>query len=200
MILLPSRVEESDLTATNIIHGHASLTDMAFLEDLLFKDRCPEFNGYNTKRMRDMKWTPQAKTAVNYRPLLDMIPAEPDTILTAMCESQRLSEEAGQDYTILTCDQQLCKIAVQVQWNQSESFSRMLIRLGGMHMLMSFLDAIDTLMKGTGLEEIMARVFGGVKKMLDGKKYPDSFRALRFVAEELLRDVVNLENLKQPIN
>ena len=94
-----------------------------------------------------------------------MIPAEPDTILTAMCESQRLSEGAGQDYTILTCDQQLYKIAVQVQWNQPESFSKMLIRFGGMHMLMSFLGAIGTLMKGTGLEEIMSQVFGRVKKM-----------------------------------
>ena len=56
---------------------------------------------------------------------------------------------------------------------------------------MSFLGAIGTLMKGTGLEKIMAQVFSGVKKMLDGRKYPDSFRALRFVAEELLRDVVN---------
>ena len=58
-------------------------------------------------------------------------------------------------------------------------------------MLMSFLGAIGTLMKGTGLEEIMAQVFGGVKTILYSKKYPDNFHVLRFVAEELLRDVVN---------
>ena len=67
----------------------------------------------------------------------------------------------------------------------------MIIRLGGMHMLMSFLGSIGALMKGTGLEEIMAKVFGGVKKMLDGKKYPQNFRALRIVAEELLRGVID---------
>ena len=49
-------------------------------------------------------------------------------------------------------------------------------------------------MKGTGLEEIMSKVFGGVKKMLDGKKFPHNFRALRIVAEELLREVINLNS------
>lgn len=130
------------------------------------------------------------KTVVHYRPLLDMNPAEPDTMLTSMCEATRISEQSGQDITIFTCDQQLYKIAVQVQWNDPERFRNMIIRLGGMHMLMSFLGSNGTLMKGTGLEEIMAKVFGGVKKMLDGKKYPDNFRAFRIVATELLREVI----------
>ena len=55
---------------------------------------------------------------------------------------------------------------------------------------MSFLGSIGTL-KGTGLEEIMSKVCGGVKKMLDGKKYPDNFRAMRIVTEELLRDAIH---------
>ena len=32
--------------------------------------------------------------------------------------------------------------------------------------------------------------------MLDGKKYPDNFRALRIVAEELLRDIINPNNFE----
>ena len=63
-----------------------------------------------------------------------------------------------------------------------------------MHLLMCYLGCIGFLIKGTGLEEIMSKVFGGVKKMLDGKKFPHNFRALRIVAEELLREVINLNS------
>ena len=78
-----------------------------------------------------------------------------------------------------------------VQWDDPERFQNLFVRLGGMHTLISFLGSIGTLMKGTGLEEIMSKVFGGVKKMLDGKKYPQNFRAMRIVAEELLRNVLD---------
>ena len=38
-----------------------------------------------------------------------------------------------------------------------------------------------------GLEDIMKSCFGGVAHMLSGKKFPQNFRALRLVTEELLR-------------
>ena len=59
--------------------------------------------------------------------------------------------------------------------------------LSAMHMLMSFIGCIDTLMPNTGLAEILKSAFGGVDKMLLGKKYPQNQRALRMWAEEVLR-------------
>jgi len=59
-----------------------------------------------------------------------------------------------------------------------------------MHALMSFIGSVGTLMSETGLGEVMTPVFGGVSKMLNGKKFPQNVRALRLVAEELLRDIV----------
>ena len=63
----------------------------------------------------------------------------------------------------------------------------MYLRLGGMHALMSFVGSIGTLMKESGLEDILFQVFGGVPKMLTGKKFPQNVRALRILAEETLR-------------
>ena len=57
-------------------------------------------------------------------------------------------------------------------------------------MLMSFVGAVGTLMNNTGLEELMNSAFGGVLKMLSGKKYPQNLRALRMVVEELLRHII----------
>ena len=55
---------------------------------------------------------------------------------------------------------------------------------------MSFVEAVGSLMSNTGLTEIMQTTFGGVPKMLTGKKFPQNARALRMVVEELMRSIV----------
>ena len=41
-------------------------------------------------------------------------------------------------------------------------------------------------MADTGIVEILSVAFGGVLKMLSGKKFPQNVRALRMLVEELL--------------
>ena len=90
-----------------------------------------------------------------------MPPAHPDTIMTAMNKAQILSEETGQHFTLFTADQQLYRVAVEVQWAYPNLFPNLIPRLGGMHMLMSFVGAVGTLMSVSGLADILASVFGG---------------------------------------
>jgi hypothetical protein len=49
-------------------------------------------------------------------------------------------------------------------------FEDVIVRLGGMHMLMSFVGAIGTLMQGSGLSDVLASTFAGVPKILSGNK------------------------------
>ena len=51
---------------------------------------------------------------------------------------------------------------------------------------MSFIGCIGNLMAISGLEDILTAAFGGVDKMLTGKKIPQNFRALRMVVETLI--------------
>ena len=51
--------------------------------------------------------------------------------------------------------------------------------------MMSFIGSIGSLM--AGLYELLNSTFAGVQKMMTGKKVPQNMRALRIVAEELLR-------------
>ena len=46
-------------------------------------------------------------------------------------------------------------------------------------------------MTDSGLEEILNSSFGGVPNMLAGNRFPQNFRALRIVVEELLRDILS---------
>ena len=59
--------------------------------------------------------------------------------------------------------------------------STFILRLGGMHLLMSFVRSIGTLMSETGLEDVMKSAFGGVSRMLSEKHLPQNTRALRMV-------------------
>ena len=70
-----------------------------------------------------------------------MIPAEPDTMKTAMVEAQRLTSLTGQEWTIFTNDQQLYQVAVNTTWADQSIFSMFVPRLGGMHMIMNFVGA-----------------------------------------------------------
>jgi len=62
-------------------------------------------------------------------------------------------------------------------------------------MIMSFVGAVGTLMKGSELEEILKFSFVRVLKLLSGKKFPQNVRALRIVTEEVLRPVLHNQGL-----
>ena len=52
-------------------------------------------------------------------------------------------------------------------------------------------------MAESGLSDILSEVFGGVPKMLSGKKFPQNVRALRNMAEDVVRGLFidhNFEN------
>ena len=111
-------------------------------------------------------------------------------MLTAMVKFQRLSNLTGQMYTILTNDQQLYRIVVNVTWTYPAQFQNCISRLGGMHTLVNMAGAVGVLVSDTGLETIHQAAFGGVLTILSGKKLPQTIRTLRHLTEELLREVI----------
>ena len=185
--VLPLKV----LCSAILSERRAKELDIAFLRDVTNNEDCPEYNGYNTMVTRRQGVSMQPKTKAVYLPLIDMTPSDPDTIMTALHEAKRLTKERGQKNVIFTSDQQLYKVAVEVQWAYPREFSDVINRLGGMHTLMSFAGAVGTLMQGSGLSEILESTFAGVTKMLSGKKFPQNIRAIRLVLEELLRSTMS---------
>ena len=177
------------------LHG-ANEGNLVFLNDVINRIDCPEFNGYNPRLCHEQGRSPEPRTKAVYLPLIDMPPAHPDTIMTAMSKAQKLTQEIGQTFTLFTADQQLYRIVLEVQWTHPDLFPNLIPRLGGMHMLMSFVGAIGSLMTETGLAQILESVFGGVEKMLTGKNFPMNVRAMRLLAEELLRDVISKGKLR----
>ena len=98
-------------------------------------------------------------------------------------------QKSAKSFDILTADQQIYK-AVHVMWENQSLFGNLFIRLGGMHLLMSYVGWIDTLMADTGIVQVFEATFAGVLRMLSDKNYPDTMRALRMLTKALLRPLI----------
>ena len=94
-----------------------------------------------------------------YTPLIDMVPSDPTTMMTAMVEAQNLTRQSGYVFTVFTADQQLYRVVVNVMWVHPEWFPNFIPRHGGMHMLMSFVGCVGMLMANSGLQEVMKAAF-----------------------------------------
>ena len=120
-----------------------------------------------------------------------MTPLDPITMKIAMLEAKRLIKKSGQATTIFTADIQLYCVGLQEHWAYPEHFSEdFILRLGGMHFLMSYIGAAGVLMACSGLEELMKAVFGGVTKMLTDTNFSQNTRALRIVVEQILQPIL----------
>ena len=82
-------------------------------------------------------------------------------MMTAMVEAERLTNMTGQTNTIFTADQQLYKVLVDIEWAYSGQFRHFIPCLKGMHLLMSFIGCIGSLMSTSGLEEVLKKTCRG---------------------------------------
>ena len=192
----PEPMQEMELRKS-VSDRRANEIDLAFFKDVLNEKSCPEYNGYNTRLCRDEGQSVRPKTKVVYLPLIDKTPSDPSTTEASLIKAQTISLSVGQEFVVFTADQQLYRVALNVIWNSPDKFSDICLRLGGMHFLMSYCSCIGLLMSASGFEEVLVSTFGGVKKMLTGKKFPNNVRAFRLLTEEVLRSVLLTHDVQQ---
>lgn len=125
-----------------------------------------------------------------FGPLVDAPPAHPDTVLTMLHTLEDVTKQHRQTYLYMVCDLQLFKIAIQIQWADPLRWRHLVLRPGGMHTLMSFLGSIGTLMKGSGLEDLLHAAYKGVPNMLNGKAWPKALRGFRMVLTVILETFI----------
>ena len=140
-----------------------------------------------TLRVVDNKGISRGKPALSICHLsIKLLPIPPPS--SAMLKARPVTDTTGQEYVVFTADQQLYRVVVHVMWENQVLFGNLYLRLGGMHLLMSYVGCIGSLMAGSGILEVLSEAFGGVLKMITGKRYPDNVRALRMLVEELISD------------
>ena len=122
--------------------------------------------------------------------------SDPNTMLTSITRVFEVTRDSNQGILVLTCDQQIYKIVVDITFHQPELLTGIVVIIGGMHFLVDFVGCVGTLMADSGLKDIMSTTFGSFDKMLQSKTYPQNIRALRLLTEELLRPVFEKGNAR----
>ena len=117
-------------------------------------DNTTEDGGFNTHLSCEQGQSVEAATKAVYIPLIGMTPSDPDTMMTAMMEATRLTNDTGLSFTICIADQQLYRVIVDITCVYPDLFTQCIPRLGGMHLRMTFVGSVGTMMANTRLEEI----------------------------------------------
>ena len=188
MIPMTSGVSYADVCAREQSLNAAQLKDTQWLNSLR-SDESMEWYGFNNQLARQEAPSPsKAATVYLFGPLIDAPPSHPDTVLTSLLYMKKSLSELGMSYANLSIDMQLYMVAQQVKWWDPTRFEDVIVRPGAMHIIMSFLGCIGTLMKGSGLDVLVGAAFGGMTGIMNGKAWVRAMRAFRMVSVALLQN------------
>ena len=106
-------------------------------------------------------------TVYLFGPLIDA-PSHPDTVLTSLLYTETSLGELGITCANLSIDMQLYMVGQQVKWWEPDRFKDVILWPGAMHIIMSFLGYIGTLIKGSGPDTLVGAAFGGLTRIMSG--------------------------------
>ena len=118
------------------------------------------------------------RSRIETLPFINLDPSNLSTIYTALCFAQKQCENYGLRVCPVTFDQPLYIKAAEIVAS-SRDLDKVIVRLGGFHLLMSYLGSICHIMTGSGLAELWEQVYakGSVIHMLSGHAFSRSLRA-----------------------
>lgn len=130
-------------------------------------------------------------------PFVNNPPSEYDTIFTVLVESAELNKRNNtKNIIFVTFDQPLYQKARYIlsctdPENDTYGLSQIRVRLGGFHLLMSFLGAIGFIMSGSGLKEALSMIYAenSAEKALEGHAYSRAVRG-HFLIQTTLASII----------
>ncbi|KAK6183990.1 hypothetical protein SNE40_006544 [Patella caerulea] len=131
-------------------------------------------------------------------PIIDQNPNDEDCVYSTLCYISEQASRLKLPSTSVTFDQPLFLKAFEIA--ETKGLSRLVIRLGGFHLLMSALGSLYATMKGSGIDEAIAQVFATntVPMILSGKAFSRCIRATHLVNAALhnvlLRNLADTED------
>ena len=146
--------------------------------------KCPNWSGFMQVAVKGQLYE---TSSIQILPFINLDPTKLDTIYSALCFAQdqiarqdTLWNGVDQNNKMLgavTFDQPLYAKAYDII-KASSDLDRIILRLGGFHLLMSYMGSIGFIMKGSGLKCLCSTVYApkSVDHMLTGHAYA---RALR---------------------
>ena len=148
---------------------------------------CPSWSGFMQEALKTGTYD---ISRVVVLPFINLDPNNRTTIYSALHFAQNLCEKYGISICPVTFDQPLYIKAVGIV-STSDDLKKVIVRLGGFHLLMSFMGSMGNIMAGSGLEELWESVYakGSVVHMMSGHAYSRALRA-HFLTQAALGEVL----------
>lgn len=121
-----------------------------------------------------------SRSKILFLPFIRAPPTDYNTVFTSLMEVSNQSTAHGQKITFVTFDQPLfIKARDIVESGHHPELNSVVVRLGGFHLLLSFMGCIGTIMGGSGLKELLTTIYAGqsVDKIMNGHAYSRAVRA-----------------------
>lgn len=138
--------------------------------------RIPGWNGFMEKMTSNKSY---AVSGIVTLPFINASPSDYNTIYTTLLAAAERARKANQKACLVTFDQPLFQKARDIVASSSDPrLKNVIVRLGGMHTLMSFMGCIRFIMAGSGLKEVLSLIYApvSVDKMLTGHAHARAVR------------------------
>ena len=164
------------------------------------EEKCPNWSGFMQAAVRGES---HEQSSIQILPFINLDPTKPDTIYTALlfAQQQIVDQEMKQSrggeprqkmVTSVTFDQPLYAKADDIV-EASPEIDRIVVRLGGFHLIMSYMGAVGFIMKGSGIESLWATIYAPktVEHMLTGHAYARALRGHFITSAALTRLMID---------
>ncbi len=139
----------------------------------------PSWSGYMELVTNESKEYQTSKVVI--LPFVNLQPTSLDAIYTVLVFAAGECRRHGQKTCLVTFDQPLYAKAVDMVTAASsdDDLSSIVVRLGGFHLLMSFMGAVGYIMGGSGLKDVWSTIYAtdSIEKMMTGHAFARALRA-----------------------
>lgn len=170
-----------DLLTENKINMEIKFDEIDFF--FLFCHHASNFNFQGFKAyMTDLYgYESYVKSRIICLPFVHNPPTDYDTIFTVLSYTQKKCIEFKQKKIVVSFDQSLYIKAREIiaKYSNTSELDRVIVRLGGFHLIMSFMGAIGYIMNGSGIKSILSLIYApnSTDNILDGHFYNRAIRA-----------------------
>lgn len=134
-------------------------------------------------------------------PFVNLDPTNPTAIYSSLMFAIKLCKQYNMKTCIATFDQPLFLKATEIisASNPEDDLSKVVVRLGSFHLIMSFMGAIGFIMSGSGLAELWATIYAGnsIPHLINGHAYSRALRAHLLTQSALTQLLLKNENISE---
>lgn len=162
--------------------------------------KTPGWSAFNALVQRDCEIR---RSTVGYLPVIPTSPTQLSTVYVLLQRSIEVADQLDQNSVVIVLDQAIYCKAQEILWKNKEQFSRVVLRMGGFHIALTFLAVIGKRFGDAGLSDILVEsgVVGSnaITGVVSGKHYNRAVRAHKIVVEALHRTLWKMfeESLEQ---